>query len=75
MSTNTITRPISEYRPEFQEYVRGFIRNAELEAAAVEDYTRAAHFRDLQRTDALIIYPGADGIFTIDPADLASSTI
>ena len=75
MSTNTITRPISKYLPEFQEYVRGFIRNAELEAAAAEDYTRAAHFRDLLRNDALIIYPDADGIFTIDPADLTSSNI
>jgi len=70
MSTDTITRPISEYRPEFAEYVRGYLRDQELYAAAVEDYTRAAYFRDLQRADALVIYPSADGLYTIDPAAL-----
>ncbi len=72
MSNNTITRPISEYRPEFQVYVRDFLKCEELAAVAVEDYTRAAYYRDLQRSDTLVIYPDADGIYTIDPAHLAA---
>ena len=67
MSTATISRPISEYRPEFQVYVREYLRNAELAAVASEDYMQAAHFRDLQRNDTLIIYPESDGLYTIHP--------
>jgi hypothetical protein len=72
MSTNTITRPISEYRPEFQAYVRDFLKREELAAADNENYLRAAYYRDLQQSDALVIYPDANGIYTIDPAHLAA---
>ena len=75
MSTNTISRPISEYRPEFQEYVRDLLKREELAAVAAENYLRAAYYRDLQIADALIIYPDADGLYTIDPEAIASSTI
>ena len=72
MSTNTITRSISEYRPEFQVYVRDFLRAEELTAVAAENYLRAAYYRDLQISDKLIIYPDAGGLYTIDPAGLAA---
>jgi hypothetical protein len=68
MSTDTISRPISDYRPEFQVYVRDFLKSEELAAVSCEDYARAAYFRDLQITDTLVIFPDAGGIYTIDPA-------
>jgi len=72
MSTNTISRSISEYRPEFQVYVRDFLKREELAAVAAENYLRAAYYRDLQIADKLIIYPDAGGLYTIDPAHLAA---
>jgi len=72
MSTNTISRSISEYRPEFQVYVRELLKSEELAAVAAENYMRAAYYRDLQIADKLIIYPDAGGLYTIDPAGLAA---
>jgi hypothetical protein len=70
--SNTISRSISEYHPEFQVYVRELLKSEELAAVAAENYLRAAYYRDLQIADTLIIYPDAGGLYTIDPAAIAA---
>ena len=72
MMNNTITRPISDYRPHFQQIVRDFLRREELASVATEDYDRAARYRDLQRDDALVLYPDPDGVYTLDPIALTT---